>query len=267
MQIPLLQVDAFTDAVFGGNPAAVCLLTEWPPDELLQSVAAENNLSETAFVVPLSGRYRLRWFTPTVEVDLCGHATLASAHVVLTRLRPDDDQVVFETRSGLLTVRRDAGLLTMDFPSLAAERIEPPARLLDALGGPAPTEVHVVPNVHSDDYYMAVYASEAEVAAVSPDFSRLGAIVIVTAAADSGAGDLDFVSRFFAPTAGINEDPVTGSAHCTLAPYWASRLGKTRLAGRQISRRGGTVVCQIAGERVLLSGRCADYLEGTISVP
>ncbi|MEK7704071.1 MAG: PhzF family phenazine biosynthesis protein [Myxococcota bacterium] len=266
MEIPIIQVDAFADAVFGGNPAAVCPLLDFPPDELLLSIAAENNLSETAFLVPVPGRYRLRWFTPTMEVDLCGHATLATAHVVFTRLRPEDDTVAFETRSGLLDVTRNGDLLTMSFPSLPATVGAAPAELLAALGEPAPREIHVVPRLHGADDFMLVYGSSQEVAQLRPDFSRVHANVIATAVGDGGIEAPDFVSRFFAPASGINEDPVTGSSHCTLAPYWAGVLGKATLVGRQISQRGGTVRCELRDERVLLSGRCVDYLVGTISV-
>lgn len=265
MHIPLIQVDAFADRVFAGNPAAVCPLIEYPPDELLQSIAAENNLSETAFIVPVPspGRYRLRWFTPTMEVDLCGHATLAAAHVVFTRLRLDATQVEFETRSGLLTVTRDGERLTMDFPSVPSSPGEVPADVLSALGEPNPHDTHVVPSVHGADYFMLIYRDRTEVEALRPNFSALDANVIVTAPGD---GAIDFVSRFFGPASGVNEDPVTGSAHCTLAPYWAARLDKSKLVARQVSRRGGTVECELQDDRVLLRGRCADYLEGTISV-
>jgi len=266
MDIPILQVDAFAEAVFGGNPAAVCPMLEYPDDALLQQIAAENNLSETAFLVPVPGRYRLRWFTPTTEVDLCGHATLASAHVVFTRLRPEDDRVEFETRSGLLEVRRDGELLTMSLPRVVATPGEAPPELLEAMGGPAPQEVHVIARPHGADRYLLVYASREEVAALCPNFARMRADVVATARGGDGLEAPDFVSRFFGPAVGVNEDPVTGSAHATLAPYWAEVLGKTELVGRQISRRGGTVRCALAGERVLLSGRCVDYLEGTIHV-
>jgi PhzF family phenazine biosynthesis protein len=264
MQIPLIQVDAFTDEVFSGNPAAVCPLLEWPRDNVMQAIAAENNLSETAFIVPVPGRYRLRWFTPAVEVDLCGHATLATAHVVFTRLRLEDEVVLFDTRSGTLEVSRDGSLLTMDLPRIPSTPSEPDAELAAAVGESRPVEVHRVDRVHGADYFMLVYASRDEVAALRPDFRRLRANVIATAPADSDG--LDFVSRFFAPMSGIDEDPVTGSAHCTSAPYWASRLDRAKLVGRQISKRGGTVHCEVRGDRVALSGRCVDYLEGTITV-
>ncbi|MFN3649842.1 MAG: PhzF family phenazine biosynthesis protein [Armatimonadota bacterium] len=261
MKLPLYQIDAFTHQLFRGNPAAVCPLADWLPDEVLQSVAAENNLAETAFFVPRGDGYHLRWFTPEVEVALCGHATLASAWVIFEYLRPELESVRFDSRSGPLTVTRREGLLTLDFPRLPLREVEtPPAELLPALGGEA-REV-----VGSRDWLVR-YETEAEVRALRPDMERLrrveGLGVIATASGD----DCDFVSRFFAPGAGIPEDPVTGSAHCTLVPYWAERLGKTRFHARQVSARGGELFCELAGERVLISGRAVRYLEGSIWVP
>jgi PhzF family phenazine biosynthesis protein len=255
--IPLYQLDAFADRPFAGNPAAVCPLDAWPPDDRMQAIAAENNLSETAFFVRRpDGDYDLRWFTPAIEVDLCGHATLASAHVVLNRLTPDARSVTFHTRSGPLTVARDGDRLVMDFPA------QPPAPgavpgLAEALGA-APAEVQV------GRYAVAVFDDAAAVAALDPDFRAIARLdppfVVATAPGD----DCDFVSRFFAPSAGVDEDPVTGSAHCILIPFWTERLGKAALFARQISRRGGALWCRHDGDRVTMAGHCAPYLEGRI---
>src|SRR6185437_10571464 len=228
MRLPIYQVDAFTDKLFGGNPAAVCPLESFLPDATMQAIAAENNLSETAFLVGGSGEYLLRWFTPTVEVDLCGHATLASALVVFDFLEPRRDSVRFRTlKAGALEVRRRAGLLTVDFPARPAVPCEPPAELLSALGG-TPREI-----LRARDH-LVVYGSAAEIAALKPDLDALATVdcwaAIVTAPGEDGT---DFVSRFFAPAQGVPEDPVTGSAHTTLVPYWAKRLGKNTLTARQ----------------------------------
>jgi len=260
MQVPIYQVDTFSSRLFAGNPAAVCPLDRWMDDGLLQSIAAENNLAETAFFVEDDGRYRLRWFTPTVEVDLCGHATLATAFVILNRLTPDKDRVTFATRSGELTVVREGNRYRMDFPSRPPELCQPHPDLLHALGG-TPEAVFAARD------YLVVYRGEDEVAALRPDMEKLSHVdrfaVIVTA---PGKND-DFVSRFFAPSKGVPEDPVTGSAHCTLIPYWAKRLGKTALKARQISKRGGELWCQDRGERVSMSGGAALFLEGSIHLP
>lgn len=261
VKIPLYQVDAFTDRVFGGNPAAVCPLERWLPDEVLQAVAAENNLSETAYFVRDGEAYELRWFTPQVEVDLCGHATLATAHVLFERLGYAKPSIVFTTRkAGHLSVRRSGDLLTLDFPARPPQRREPLIGLTEALGA-TPTETWQARDV------MALFADAEQVRALKPDFGALAKLdawaVIVTAPGDAG---VDFVSRFFAPAKGVPEDPVTGSAHCTLTPYWAGRLGKTSLYARQVSKRGGTLWCTDNGERVEIAGRAATYLEGTIQI-
>jgi len=261
MRLPIYQVDAFTDGLFGGNPAAVCPLEAWLPDATMQAIAAENNLSETAFLVPDGGDYALRWFTPTVEVDLCGHATLASAHVVFRFLEPERESVNFHTlKAGTLAVTRRADMLVMDFPSRPASPAPAPPGLLAALGG-APREV-----LRARDY-LVVYDSAAEIAALDPDLAALAKVdcwaAIVTAPGEDG---IDFVSRFFAPKQGVPEDPVTGSAHCTLVPYWAKRLGKVELEARQLSRRGGALRCALNGNRVSIGGRAVVYLEGQISV-
>jgi PhzF family phenazine biosynthesis protein len=262
MRIPLYQIDAFVTAEpFSGNPAAVCPLEAWLPDTVMQAIAAENNLSETAFFVPEDGDHRLRWFTPTTEVELCGHATLASAFVIFRLMAPERERVVFRTqRRGELVVTLDGNLLALDFPALPPEPCLLPEGLAAALGR-APAAVLAALD------HLAVYESVEAVAALAPDFAALARLdrrgVIVTA---PGRGEIDFVSRFFAPAAGVNEDPVTGSAHCTLIPYWAARLGKSRLAARQISRRGGMLHCEFRGERVAIAGRARLYLEGTIEI-
>ena len=261
MRLPIYQVDAFTDHLFGGNPAAVCPLEAWLPDATMQAIAAENNLAETAFFVRDDGDYTLRWFTPTVEVDLCGHATLASAHVIMNFIEPQRQSTSFHTlKAGTLVVTRQADMLVMDFPARPAIAAEPPPGLIAALGG-APREV-----LRARDH-MVVYSSAGEVAALAPDLAALAKVdcwsVIVTAPGDNG---IDFVSRFFAPKQGVPEDPVTGSSHCTLAPYWARRLGKTELEARQISPRGGALRCTLRGDRVSIAGHAVLYLEGRISV-
>ena len=261
MEIPLYQVDAFASQLFAGNPAAVCPLTEWLPPELMQQIAAENNLSETAFFVPHSsepGRYQLRWFTPAAEVDLCGHATLGSAFVVFEVLEPSLEQVVFDSRSGPLTVKRKHQLLIMDFPASPPEPAPAPGDM-EALGA-EPIEVL------NAGYWLAVFEKEADVRALAPDMRRLARLekpVIASARGES----VDFVSRFFAPSVGVDEDPVTGSAHCILTPYWSKRLEKRVLSARQISPRGGEIRCEVAGDRVLLAGRAKLYMRGTILLP
>lgn len=261
MRLPIYQVDAFTDSLFGGNPAAVCPLEKWLPDAVMQAIAAENNLSETAFFVRDGGDYALRWFTPTIEVDLCGHATLASSYVVFRFLEPQREAVRFHTaKAGTLTVARRGDMLVMDFPARPAMPCPAPAGLLVALGG-APREI-----LRARDY-LIVYDSAAEVAGLKPDLAALAKVecwaAIVTAPGENG---VDFVSRFFAPAQGVPEDPVTGSSHCTLTPYWAKRLGKTEVDARQLSRRGGALHCALNGDRVSIAGRAALYLEGWIEV-
>jgi predicted PhzF superfamily epimerase YddE/YHI9 len=262
MRIPIYQLDAFTDRLFGGNPAAVCPLERWLPDGTLQAIAAENNLSETAFLVARGFDHELRWFTPTVEIDLCGHATLAAAEVVFTRLRPGSSSVRFHTRqAGVLGVAKRGEWLELDFPARPAAPCDPPEGLVDALGG-VPRAVR-----RSVRDYLVVYGSEAEVAALAPRMApleRLGPAGVIATARGERA---DFVSRFFAPGAGVDEDPVTGSSHCVLTPYWAAELGKESLEARQISRRGGVLRCTLRGERVGIAGRVVTYLAGTIEVP
>ena len=259
MRLRIFQIDAFTDEVFGGNPAAVCPLESWIDDATLQAIALENNLSETAFLVPANGAYSLRWFTPLAEVDLCGHATLASAQVVFQHLQPAAQSVAFDTRSGRLAVSRGGDGLTMDFPALAAHPVDPPADLVAGLGA-EPTAAY------ADMDYLALFETEAEVRALAPDLLALGRLDRRGVIASAPGESVDFVSRFFSPNMGVPEDPVTGSAHCMLAPFWGERLGKTALVARQVSRRGGIVRCEVAGERVRLTGRAVQYLEGTITV-
>jgi predicted PhzF superfamily epimerase YddE/YHI9 len=261
MRLPIYQVDAFTDSLFGGNPAAVCPLEAWLPEAAMQAIAAENNLSETAFFVRDGGDYALRWFTPTVEVDLCGHATLAAGHVVFHYLEPQRKTVSFHTlKAGTLIVTRRADMLVMDFPARPASPAPPPPGLFAALGG-APREV-----LRARDH-LIVYDTAAEIVALNPDLAALAKVdcwaAIVTAPGESG---VDFVSRFFAPAQGVPEDPVTGSAHCTLVPYWAKRLGKMQLEARQLSRRGGALYCALQGDRVNIGGRAVVYLDGQIEV-
>jgi predicted PhzF superfamily epimerase YddE/YHI9 len=260
MKLPLYQVDAFATRLFSGNPAAICPLPRWLPDAMLQAISAENNLSETAFIVGGGGCYEIRWMTPVQEVDLCGHATLGAAWVVLVVLEPGRDDVEFSSRGGPLRVRRDGERLVLDFPSRPAEPCrEPPPDLVEGLGRP-PREVW-----RSRDF-MAVYEAEDDVRALAPDMARLARLDALGVIATAPGRTSDFVSRFFAPGAGIPEDPVTGSAHCTLVPYWARRLGRARLRALQVSPRGGELHCEDRGERVAIAGSVVRYLEGTIEV-
>lgn len=265
MRIPLFQLDAFATRLFTGNPAAVMPLPDFLPDPVLLAIAAQNNLSETAFLAPAGEDYRLRWFTPGTEVPLCGHATLASAAVVMERLQPQRTAVTFHTASGPLTVHRRDGRYAMDLPARPAQPIPQPAALAAALsaalGAPA-REVHATAFA-----YLALLDSAATLGALAPDMAALAALdrsgIIVTAPPDT---DHDFVSRYFAPAKGVPEDPVTGSAHCTLVPFWAPRLGKTDLRAFQASRRGGEVLCRLRGARVALEGACVFYLEGAVDI-
>ena len=257
MNIPVYQVDAFADSVFRGNPAAVCPLQDWLPDETLQNIAAENNLSETAFFVRNGGRYHLRWFTPAVEIDLCGHATLASALILMDVLGEVADQVRFDTKSGELRVVKRNGLLALDFPSRPPAAVEPCAGLVGALG------LEPIATFAARDY-LVVYESEDQVRKLNPDMDGLKKIDRFAVIATAPGKDCDFVSRFFAPAKGVPEDPVTGSAHCTLIPYWAEKLQKNKLHARQISQRGGELFCELRGERVEMAGRGALYMVGEI---
>ena len=261
MRLPIYHADAFAARRFAGNPAAVMPLPSWLPDETLQAIAAENNLSETAFVVREASGWRLRWFTPAIEVDLCGHATLATALVMKERLGLWSGRIAFATRSGRLEVAEEEGRLVLDFPAQPPSPCEAPAGLAAALGA-APVEV--LRNID----LVCVFADAASVRALEPDFRAIARIdvrgVVVTAPGEDG--DCDFVSRFFAPRGGIDEDPVTGSAHCKLIPYWSKRLGRPRLFARQVSRRGGELWCEDRGARVRIAGHGAIYLEGSVEI-
>ena len=258
IKIKQYQIDAFATRAFEGNPAAVCPLDRWLDDGLLQAIAEENNLSETAFFVPSEKGFDLRWFTPAREVDLCGHATLATAHVIFEILGYAKSVICFETRSGELFVKKQGASLQMDFPACPPTLREIPEMLVQGLG------VRPVEMLAADDY-LAVFDTEVTIRAITPNHSLLSQLdlrgVIVTA---PGA-DVDFVSRFFAPKFGVPEDPVTGSAHCELAPYWANRFGKNTLAARQVSKRGGNLTCEILGNRVLLSGSAVTFMEAEIA--
>jgi PhzF family phenazine biosynthesis protein len=267
LKIPVFQIDAFTDQPFSGNPAAVCPLDGWLPEADMQSIASEMNLSETAFFVPSEKHdidYDIRWFTPKIEVDLCGHATLASGHVVLSKLQPDLTQVAFSSRRGRLTVEHRNDMLELDFP------VNPPRPLKDANEvaavqsalGASPVEI-----LHANTT-VAVFETESQVAELKPNFAAVAKLkepwVAVTAPAD--AGEFDFVSRFFVPTAGINEDPATGSSHTVLMPYWAGKFGKTELVGRQISNRGGTMYCKLVDDRVKIAGHVVEVMTGELTI-
>ncbi|ASP40800.1 isomerase [Bacterioplanes sanyensis] len=258
--ITLYQVDAFAEQVFSGNPAAVCVLDRWLADDVLQAIARENNLSETAFIVATENGYQLRWMTPEAEVDLCGHATLAAAHVLYQHLGVNEPQLTFFTRSGELKVERSEQGYAMDFPATVPTPVTPPAELLRGLGMDAKA-------VLAGFDYLLVLESEAHLRAVNPDFNAWLSLdrrgVIVTAPGEQ----CDFVSRCFFPKLNVNEDPVTGSAHCQTAPYWAMQFNKQTLMAQQLSARGGRVHCQVQGQRILLSGQAQDYLLGTIWVP
>src|SRR5258708_4424721 len=262
MYLPVFHVDAFTNKPFGGNPAAVCPLTEWLDDDLLRAVALENNLSETAYLVPRGDRYDLRWFTPCCEVQLCGHATLASALVVMQTLAPGVDSVRFETRfSGKLTVAREGDLLAMDFPRKSPWACpNPPEALLQGLGS-APRSVMQV-----EDNYFAVFDREEDVRRIRPDLRMLENLHPAGVAITAPGKDSDFISRYFAPSYGIPEDPVTGSTHCSLAPYWGERLGKSSLHARQVSQRGGELWCELRADRVIIKGNAVLTLRGQLTI-
>ena len=256
----IYQIDAFTNQLFEGNYAAVCPLNEWINDEILQNIAIENNYPETAFFIPDGDNFHLRWFTPAYEVDLCGHATLATAHMIFNHTDYDRNEIIFNSKSGKLTVtKQDDGWLQMDFPTLKLAPISTSEALIKGLGA-TPIEVYKSMDV------LAVFETEAEVAALNPDFRLLKTIdtrgIIATAKGDK----VDFISRFFAPAAGVDEDPVTGSAHSQLTPYWSNKLNKNKLNARQISKRGGKLRFEMKGNRVLISGQAVTYLIGEIMV-
>ena len=253
MRIPFFQVDAFTDKALKGNPAAVCVLEGWPEDGILQGIAAENNLSETAFVVPGKERWHLRWFTPTLEVDLCGHATLATAHILLGMLNKNEIQ--FDTLSGILSISKNENFITMDLPAWKAE----PADLKDAvreITGIMPEATYKTRDL------MAVYESEQIIRDIEPDLKKLRNLEFLGMIITARGKEFDFVSRFFAPKAGVDEDPVTGSAHSTLAPYWSHTLELNRMTACQLSDRGGELICELDGDRVRISGKAVTVIEG-----
>ncbi len=253
------EVHSFTDKIFHGNPAGVCPLDEWLNDEIMQKIATENNLSETAFFVPKEDYYELRWFTPKIEVDLCGHATLASAYVLFEHFDYQGESIVFRSQSGDLTVVKKESSLVMNFPSRKASPFPAPLHLKNGLSSD-------FEEVHKERDFLVVFNSEQTLRDLRPNFDELGQLdctgVIVTAPGD----DVDFVSRFFAPQMGILEDPVTGAAHCTLAPYWADRLGKTELSARQVSERGGDLACRLVDDRVHIAGRAVLYSKGFLNI-
>jgi PhzF family phenazine biosynthesis protein len=261
MRTPIFQIDAFTSRRFHGNPAAVMPLDKFPDDAVMQAIAAENNLAETAFLVAEGRDYRIRWFTPAMEVRLCGHATLASAAAVLERLEPERGEVVFHSASGPLTVKRAGKGYVMDFPARPSKKITTPRELAKALGI-TPVNVYAEPT-----NYMAVLRDAQQVRELKPDFAAIARLdrggVIVTAPGD---GEYDFVSRYFAPAKGVPEDPVTGSAHCMLTPYWSGRLGKTTLRAFQASPRGGEMICRLVNDRVEMEGTCVFYMQGEVLI-
>ena len=261
MNLPYYEVLAFTDQFFAGNPAGVCLLNDWLPDDLMQKLATENNLAETAFLVDRNQHYELRWMTPAIEIDLCGHATLGSAHVIFNHLGRKGDSLLFQSRSGELRVDRNGDRLVLDFPSQLAKKSERVPKLEEALRA-SPGEL-----LRGGRDYFAVFENETQIASINPDFEilmQLDALgVVVTAPGDN----CDFVSRYFAPRAGIPEDPVTGSTHCVLIPYWAKRLGKRELHARQLSKRGGELFCEDRENRVGIGGYAVTYLEGHLRTP
>ena len=261
MNMTIYQVDAFTDHLFGGNPAAVCILENWTDDSLMQHIAVENNLSETAFAVKRNTKYEIRWFTPELEVDLCGHATLATAHVLFTYCNHPSDKIDFiSPHSGRLVVEKAGDLLTLDFPADIVEEVKAPDSLIDALGKPPDK------SLKGKTDYLLIYRDQKSIEELKPDFQLLakagGRGVIVSARGEK----VDFVSRFFAPQSGVNEDPVTGSAHTTLIPYWAKELTKNKMTARQLSKRKGDLICESREDRVKISGKAVTYLIGEIFV-
>ena len=258
MNLDIYQVDAFAEKTFEGNPAAVCPLEAWLSDEMMQAIALENNLSETAFFVKNGDAYDLRWFTPAVEVDLCGHATLASAHVLFNHLGYSDEIIRFNSRSGPLSVKKEEEMLILDFPADTIAPAEAPAGLIEAMGFP-PKEV-----LKGKTDYMLVYRSQEVIESLQPNFDALGGVEARGVIATAPGKEHDFVSRFFAPAAGVNEDPVTGSAHTSLTPYWAAQLGKAEMSARQLSQRGGNVRVKLNGERVEIGGKAVTYMAGEV---
>jgi len=261
MIIPIYQVDAFTDQLFSGNPAAVCPLDFWPADDVLQNIASENNLSETAFFKKKDKIFEIRWFTPVAEVELCGHATLATAHVLFNHLKYKGDHLIFESAfSGKLEVYRKGEYLTLDFPSDHLEPAIPPDHLFKSLGR-KPLEIW-----KGKTDYLLYYPSQEDIEEISPDFNLLKKVLARGIIVTAPGYECDFVSRFFAPFVGVNEDPVTGSAHTSLVPFWAHRLNQLEFEARQLSARGGFLKCQLRGERVLISGQACTYMTGNVTL-
>lgn len=260
MKLHIFQADAFAASLFKGNPAAVVPLQEWLPDETMQQIALENNLSETAFFIPENGHFQIRWFTPKAEVNLCGHATLATAHILFNELNYPGQQIDFESKSGILAVTKVNDKLQLDFPADIANETEPIAEFAEALG----CEPQLTLKGRTD--YLLLFDSEETIRNLKPDFQLIAKTnargIIVTAKGN----EVDFVSRFFAPAVGVNEDPVTGSAHTTLIPFWSARLGKTEMTALQLSERGGQLWCTLSGNRVLIAGKAVTYLRGEIEI-
>lgn len=260
MKLPIYQVDAFTGYLFRGNPAAVVFSEAELATETMQSIAAENNLSETAFVVAAGRSLQIRWFTPTVEVDLCGHATLAAAHVIFNHHRHSDNTISFSSKSGPLHVRKDGEALYLDFPVDSIQAVEPPESLIRGLGA-TPTEIY-----KGRDDYLAIFENEDTILSLNPDMAVLSTVPSRGVIVSAPGNKVDFVSRFFAPQSGIAEDPVTGSAHTTLTPYWSRKLAKHELQAKQLSKRGGELVCKDLGSRIEIGGQAVTYLVGEISL-
>lgn len=259
MKIPLYQIDAFAEKAFQGNPAAICPLSSWLANDVMQAIAAENNLSETAFFIETDKGFHIRWFTPTTEVDLCGHATLAAAFVIFNELAYHKDEINFDSRSGVLKVKKESSLLIMDFPTQTPIACETPKALQQAFG------IKPIQCLKEQDYLFVV-ENQDDVINAQPDLNLLKKLDLRGVIITSQSKDYDFVSRFFAPNYGIDEDPVTGSAHTQLTPYWSEQLGKTTLNTKQVSQRGGELQCELLGDRVSIAGYAVKYLQGEIII-
>ncbi|MDF1548666.1 MAG: PhzF family phenazine biosynthesis protein [Bacteroidales bacterium] len=261
MKLKIYQVDAFTNKLFSGNPAAVCIIDKWLDYKLMQNIALENNLSETAFVVPNAGQFEIKWFTPTVEIDLCGHATLAAGHVIFNYTAYTGDEITFNSdKSGILKVKKDGNFLTLDFPVDELKKVSPPEQLIKAL------EIEPIECYRGRSDFLFVYASKSEIENIHVDCSLMNGLEFRGLIITAKGKDVDFVSRFFAPGSGILEDPVTGSAHTSLTPYWSKKLHKKELTARQLSSRGGQLKCKLAGDRVLISGQAVTYMIGELEI-
>jgi len=260
MKLTIYQVDAFTDQLFGGNPAAICPLEAWLPSETMQKIALENNLSETAFIIPEKDGYYIRWFTPAIEVDLCGHATLATAHALYAEMNYQGEAIKFYSKSGLLRVQKSGDLYTMNFPIDELKKVDIPQEIVTGLGTP-PLEVF-----KGKDDYLAIFENQQTIEEFDPNFAQLRKLSARGIITSAKGNSVDFVSRCFYPAAGIDEDPVTGSAHTTMTPYWSKVLNKTKLSALQLSARGGVLQCEHLGNRVNISGKAVTYLKGEIYV-